>query len=215
MAEAQQRADRAGPLPAWERTPFVGRGQELSALEERLSAAERDAGGVILISGEPGVGKSRLLSELAQRARDRGWLVLAGRAYDTEGMPPYLPFAGALRQYVVARDDDALKSQLAGAVEVASLIPEVRERVALPDQPSFGPEADRFRLFESVTGLLLQLSRSSESRGLLLCLDDLQWADRTTLLLFQHLARQIATEPLLIAVTYRTGVALLRRAGRA
>jgi ATP/maltotriose-dependent transcriptional regulator MalT len=203
MEDAPRRGPQTASRP-WQQTPFVGRAQELRRLEERLAAAEAGAGGVVLISGEPGVGKSRLMAELSQQARSRGWLVLSGRAYDTEGMPPYLPFAEALRQYVLTSKNEELTARLAGATEVAVLIPELRENLASPSQPSLGPEADRFRLFESVTGLLLQLSWSDKARGLLLCLDDLHWADRATLLLFEHLARRSPPERLLIAVTYRS-----------
>src|SRR2546427_11259445 len=88
-----QRSVLLGPS----RAPFVGRERELNALLERMATAERGEGGVVLISGEPGVGKSRLLAEIASRARAEGWRVLGGRAYDVEGMPPYLPFVDVLR----------------------------------------------------------------------------------------------------------------------
>ncbi len=71
------------------------------------------------------MGKSRLLGEFVERARAAGWLVLSGRAYDTEGMPPYLPFAEALREYVRETDDESLKVRLASAGEIALLIPEI------------------------------------------------------------------------------------------
>jgi len=72
------------------RAGFVGRERELAALAERLQAAGRGEASVVLLSGEPGIGKSRLLREFAGRALADGWLVLSGRAYDTDGMPPYL-----------------------------------------------------------------------------------------------------------------------------
>src|SRR3990172_2057035 len=90
------------------RTEFVGRGRELAALAGPLQAAERGEAGVVLLSGEPGIGKSRLLREFSALALADGWLVLSGRAYDTEGMPPYLPFVEVLRQYVHASSDEEL-----------------------------------------------------------------------------------------------------------
>src|SRR3970040_1769085 len=85
------------------RAGFVGRGRELAALHAMLDeTASRGSGRVALISGEPGIGKTRLLAEGADRAAAQGWLVLSGRAYESEGMPPYLPFVEVLRQYVQA-----------------------------------------------------------------------------------------------------------------
>src|SRR5688572_30058199 len=81
---------------------FIGREYELSFLEESLNAAAQGDGRLVLLAGEPGVGKTRLLAEFATRARAADWLVLSGSAYETEGMPPYLPFAEALRDYLRA-----------------------------------------------------------------------------------------------------------------
>ncbi|TMF73650.1 MAG: ATP-binding protein [Chloroflexi bacterium] len=99
--------------------PFVGRERDLNALLERVAAAERGEGGVVLISGEPGVGKSRLLAEIASRAPSRGWRVLAGRAYDVEGMPPYLPFVDVLREYFSDLSGDNMAARVA-AITVSS-----------------------------------------------------------------------------------------------
>jgi ATP/maltotriose-dependent transcriptional regulator MalT len=186
--------------------PFVGREREIATLTERLEAAGRGEGGVVFVSGEPGIGKSRLLAEFSARAQAAGWLVLSGRAYDTEGMPPYLAFAEAIAQYLrIAADDEAGPRLAEAAREVALLVPELRER--LPDagaRPSLGPEADRYRLFEAVSDFFLRLSATSEATGLLLCLDDLHWADRSTLLLFQHLTRKLRGARVLVVGTFRT-----------
>src|SRR5947207_3339518 len=78
---------------------FIGREREMGVLLNCLEAAGRGEGGVVLVSGEPGIGKTRLLAEFADRAQLDGWLALSGRAYDTEGMPPYLAFAEAIAQH--------------------------------------------------------------------------------------------------------------------
>jgi ATP/maltotriose-dependent transcriptional regulator MalT len=189
------------------RAPFVGRERELKALVQRVATAELGQGGVVLISGEPGVGKSRLLSETATRARSDGWRVLVGRAYDIEGMPPYLPFVDALREFFRGLGPEEVASHV-GAIspELAALIPEARsveEKSALSNS-QIEPEVERYRLFESVCDLLVNISRSLPHRGLLLALDDLHWADRSTLLLLVHLARKLAGVPLLVVGTYRT-----------
>jgi predicted ATPase len=184
---------------------LVGRGRELATLAAHLHAVTDGHGRLVLVSGEPGIGKSRLLAELGARARAAGWVVLGGAAYDAEGMPPYLPLLEALQAYVRACPPEKLTDLLgAGAAEVARLAPEVRAR--LPHVPAAAPAAtaeERFRLFEAVTDFLLAIARAPDRAGLVLCLDDLHWADEATLLLVEHLVRRLAEAPLLVVVAYR------------
>jgi DNA-binding CsgD family transcriptional regulator len=185
--------------------PFVGRQRELALLVDRLDVAEAGQGGLMLVGGEPGIGKTRLAMELTNRARTRGWQVLMGRAYQAEGMPPYLPFGEALREYVRGCPLDELRAQLGkGAAEVELLAPEVHDRLGdLPTSPPLSPDYARYRLFESVTDFLVAIARSS-APCLLLVLDDLHAADKPTLLMLHHLARKLAAAPLLVVGTYRT-----------
>src|SRR3989449_3532348 len=90
-------------------TPFVGREEESARLRELLEEAMHGQGSLVLVGGEPGVGKTRLASELAVYASDRGVQVLNGRAYETEGMPPYLPFTEPLSRYVRSRSSKQLR----------------------------------------------------------------------------------------------------------
>jgi len=177
----------------------------LSALTAHLDAAERGEGDVVLVTGEPGIGKTRLLREFASRALADGWLVLSGRACDTEGMPPYLPFVEVLRQCVRASPDEELQVVVDDAPEIAMLVPEIRARFSgtLSSRP-LSLESERYRLFEGVSDFLVRAAHSSETRGLLICLDDLHWADTSTLMLFQHLARKLHGARVCVAGTYRT-----------
>ena len=186
-------------------TPLIGRRRELSTLLGWLAAAGRGQGGVALVAGEPGIGKTRLVSELAGRARHAGWQVLVGRAYESEGMPPYLPFTEALRDYIRSCSVAALRAQLgSGAAALAMVLREVHDRLPdLPPSPSLSPEDERYRFFERLTDFLLTIARSAEP-GLLLVLDDVHWADKPSLLLLQHLARRLSDAPLLVVGTYRT-----------
>lgn len=202
------------------RTAFVGRERELAALLAGLEAAGAGVGQVALVAGEAGIGKTRLLGELAARARARGWRVLAGAAEEAEGLPPYFPFSEALRAYVRTAPLAVLRAQLGDeASEVALVVRDVRRR--LPDLPAsqpLQPEHERYRLLDSIAAFLLAIARGDGpvagaaepdanttacEPGLLLCLDDLHWADTPSLLLLQHLARRLGEAPLVVAASYR------------
>lgn len=193
------------PVAAPSRGVFIGREHELTVLDAALARARTGQGQLVLLAGEPGIGKTRLLSELAGRARVDGWLVLAGRAYDSEGMPPYLPFSEPLRSYVRTYPMDELAGPLAGAAaDVALLVPEVLERLPhMPRRMPLAHDGERYRLFEGICDFLLAIAHRA-GQGLLLVLDDLHWADTPSLLLLQHLARRLAEGPLLVAGSHRT-----------
>ncbi|MBE0611576.1 MAG: AAA family ATPase, partial [Dehalococcoidia bacterium] len=182
---------------------FVGRERELSALIEPLQRGARD-GSVAFVGGEPGIGKSRLLREVAEEARALGWLTLSGRAYDTEGMPAYLPFIEVIREHLLHAPNDLVAALAEGAPELCRLLPEIRERVGdVPEPATLGPEAERLRLFESISRFLIDIGRQSEANGLVVLLDDLHWADKTTVLLLQHFARQLAGVPVFVVAAFR------------
>jgi predicted ATPase len=201
------------PMVWKEQPPLIGRDRELNTLARLLEEARRGHGGVVLVAGEPGIGKTRLLLEFAQRARAGDWHVLLGRAYDSEGMPPYLPLIEALRDYLRTRRPDEVRAHLDGIVpDLLRLLPDIVRglapspsgpRAQSPVRPRQDPEGERYRLFESVCGVLLNIARSSSS-GLLLCLDDLHWADPPTLQLLLHLARKLADAPVLVVCSYRS-----------
>jgi DNA-binding CsgD family transcriptional regulator/tetratricopeptide (TPR) repeat protein len=193
------------PGSSWrEHSPFVGRSRELSALTERLTTAGAGAGGVALVAGEPGIGKTRLLSEFAARARSGGWTVLSGSAYQADGLPPYLIFSDALRGFVRTTPPDEVGAYLGGgAADVALLVRELRTTLPdVPEHPPVSPELERYRLFESVAGFLFAVAAATPT-GLLLVLDDLHWADAPSLQLLLHLSRRLNGQRVLIAGSYR------------
>jgi DNA-binding SARP family transcriptional activator len=180
---------------------FVGRDAELAALVGALGDAEAGRGGVFLLSGEPGIGKSRLADEVAARARDRGLRVLRGRCWEAGGAPGYWPWVQALRSYVRGADPDLLRVRLGrGAPELAEMLPELREVLDLPRPAVHDPEALRFRLFDAIAAFLHGLGNE---RGLVVVLDDLHAADEPSLLLLEFLAQNLADARVLVLGAYR------------
>jgi len=185
---------------AWGR--FVGRREEQDQLKEALEDALGGRGSLAMLVGEPGIGKTRLAEEFTVYARLRGAQVLSGRSYEGAVEVAYFPFVEAFRQYVRARPDADLRRELGeGAPDVANLVSEIRQRFPdLPASPPLQGEAERLRLFGSITEFL----RAATVAGpLVLHLDDLHWADTPSLLLLRHLARHLAGERLLIVGSYR------------
>jgi DNA-binding SARP family transcriptional activator len=179
---------------------LVGRQTEMEQLEAWWQAPP-DRERVMLLAGDPGIGKTRLLAETAVRAFASGAIVLAGRAPE-ETLVPYQPFLEALGHYVLRAPLEELRvvAREYGA-ELGRLIPALRRRVPeLPPPDPGDPETDRYRLFEAVAGLLAEISAAVP---VLIVLDDLQWADRPTLLLLRHLARSPHNTRVSIMGAYR------------
>ena len=185
-------------------TLFVGREAELDALLAFLEAARAGQGSLVLIGGEPGIGKTRLAVEVAKRAHIQGWRVLYGRATDVEGAPPYLPLTEALRAYAATCPPETLRTQLGeGASDVALLLPAIRHRLPeIPSSTTSMDESARYLFLASVSEFLLGIAAAS-TPGLLLVLEDLHWADASTLLLIKLLGRKLAGSPLVVIGTYR------------
>src|SRR5207247_2507740 len=155
---------------------------------------------LVLVAGEPGIGKTRLAARLATAAHADGALVLYGRC-DEKAVTSYQPFVEALRGFVAAAPAAELESHVAEhGGELIRLVPELGRRVPSEAPPPGDAEGRRLRLFEAVAGLLEDATRR---RPVLLVLDDLHWADGPTLLLLRHLGRVAASAPLLVVGTYR------------
>ncbi|MFB3118923.1 MAG: AAA family ATPase, partial [Stenotrophomonas maltophilia] len=181
---------------------FVGRQQEMADLKAALEDTMAGRGRLLMLAGEPGIGKTRTAQELASHAETLGTQVLWGRCYEEQGAPPYWLWAQPIRSYVHKQDQSQLRSEMGpGAADIAEIAPELREK--LPDlepAPSLEAEQARFRLFDSITTFF---KNAAQSQPLMLALDDLHWADRSSLLLLEFLAREIQSSPLLILGTYR------------
>ncbi|HEX2415483.1 MAG TPA: BTAD domain-containing putative transcriptional regulator [Thermoleophilaceae bacterium] len=184
------------------RGALVGRERELAELVAGLDDAIAGRGRLILLAGEPGIGKSRLADELVDRAREGGAVTLFGRAWEAGGAPAYWPWVQAMRAYFRDRDTGTVRAQLgAGAADVAQMLPELRE--LLPDvgpPPSLDPEGARFRLFDATTAFL---RTAAEVRPIVLVLDDLHAADAPSLLLLEFLAQHLAQTRVLVVGCYR------------
>jgi class 3 adenylate cyclase/tetratricopeptide (TPR) repeat protein len=195
--------DETATAPALlERTPFVGRKAERAELRRCLDRATRGQGALVMIGGEPGVGKTRLAEELAAEARQRGLLSLTGHCYEMEGAPPYIPFVEILEATARIVLREAFREALGDAApEVAKLMPELRRLfpdIAVPLE--LPPEQERRYLFNCMHEFM---ERAGRAQPLFLVLEDLHWADDSTLLLLQHIAQRLHEMPLLILGTYR------------
>jgi DNA-binding SARP family transcriptional activator/tetratricopeptide (TPR) repeat protein len=190
------------PVAETPRSAFVGRGAELAELVGGVDDAFAGRGRLFVVVGEPGIGKSRLAEELIVHARARGALVLVGRCWEAGGAPAYWPWVQSLRAFLRESDTARLRSQLgAGAADLAQILPELRTHLPeLPEPPSPDSEGARFRLFEATAELL---RNASESRPIVLVLDDLHAADVSSLLLLRFLARQLGSARLLLLGAYR------------
>ena len=197
--------ERPFALPAGlsngDRGAFVGRLADLEHLERAYRRAVAGRRQLALVCGEPGIGKTRLASELAVRAHDDGAIVLYGRC-DEEPLLPHQPFVEALRQYVAAAWLPELVGQLRPiSGELRRVLPELAERLPDVPEPLAGDlEGARYRLFEAFSALL---SEAAAVRPLVLVIDDLHWADPPSLLLLTYLMRYPRDASLLVLGTYR------------
>ncbi|MCH8108013.1 MAG: protein kinase [Chloroflexi bacterium] len=194
--------DEAHALDSLAGGVFVGRQREMGDLKAALEDALSGRGRLVMLVGEPGIGKTRTAQELVTYAGLRGAQVLWGRCYEGEGAPPYWPWVQAIRSYVRNREPEQLRSDMgAGAADIAEIVSDVGEQLPGLNPPAqLEPEQARFKLFDSITAFLRS---AGQRQPLVLVLDDLHWADHPSLLLLEFVARELSNARLLIIGTYR------------
>jgi class 3 adenylate cyclase/DNA-binding CsgD family transcriptional regulator len=196
---AEAASEASVPRLAWGQ--FVGRHEEMEVARGVLSAAAEGNTGLLMVAGEPGIGKTRFVEELAAYGRLRGFQVLAGRCY-ADVATPYTPFIEAVRQFVLGEPSDHLRRQLGeGAPDLARLVPEIRDRLpdVMPSRPP-DPDEERQRLLDAMTSFL---AGAADRAPLLLWLDDLHWSDAQSIRLLKYLARNLSGRRVIIVGTYR------------
>ena len=189
------------PAQMAERTPFIGREPERAQLRQLVDRAAGGNGGLLLIGGEPGIGKTRLAKEFAAEATGRFRFAI-GHCYESGRDVPYMPWVEMVEEAMRDTDLAELRQSLGDdASEFARLVPELRRLI--PDIPApveLPPEQQRRYTFNSIREYVI---RASRIRPRLYVVEDLHWADEPTLLLLEHLAERLSAVPCLVVGTYR------------
>lgn len=198
-------ADAASDGPAHagdQKLPFVGRNNEYGQFLGLIARLTAGKGQVVLIEGEAGIGKSRLMHEVACYARERALPTLLTNCYEIERAIAYQPVIDLATQACEGAPEARLRKITPILLaEIATLVPAMAERLVdlMPLSADF-PEARQARLFRALVQLLDALA---QDRQLIVMIDDIQWADDASLRFLHFLARQIASRPVLLACAYR------------
>lgn len=208
-SDHRARTDRSAPISTTSiqagrasGAQVVGREQERRQLVMAVDGLASGDAGLLLLTGEPGIGKTTLLEVLAGHAREVA-SVHWGQCPESQGAPGFWPWRQVLRS-VVESSSSGSKATLDRWSPVLQLLPEVADRIGIAPPPGHDPVKARFALFEATAGLLTELARI---RPQVIVLDDLQWADPATLELLAFLAEQLDSAPILLAATYRSAPA--------
>ena len=175
--------------------PFVGRSSVIEQIDRALADAANGNGRIVLLAGEAGIGKTRTLQEFSAIARARGNGVYSGWCYEGEGALPYWPWVQILRALVESYESDPLGADL------AQILPDLRDQTPeVRDSGPSDPEMARFRMFDSVARFL---KRAAIRRPLILVVDDLHYADGSSLRLLEFLAHELGESQILLLASYR------------
>jgi predicted ATPase len=183
---------------------FIGRKPEMGELTAALNNALSGRGQVVMLAGEPGSGKTWAANELAALAETNGFRVMRGWCYEHGGAPALWPWLQCIRGYIKTLDSSQLRREMGpGAADISEVVPELTAKLdGLEPPPILDPAQARFRLFFSITNFL---KSASQTRPMLLVLDDLHWADESSVLLLEFLTKEIAASSLMVVGTFRDG----------
>lgn len=186
-------------------TPLINRVGELALLREAADKAMKEQSSLFFLYGEAGIGKTRLTKELRTYVRSHGMRVLYGKCpslFRREGVPPYVLWKELIRNYMhECSSEDLIKAVGYYPGEIYKLVPEIAQKLeAFSESPPLSPEVERDRLFEAVSQFVTNISKLAP---LLVVLDDLQWADQSSLLLFNYVTHGFYQHPLMFVGAYR------------
>lgn len=179
--------------------PLIGRDQQLQSAGEAMTQVAGGEGLAVVISGDVGIGKSRLAGEIGRLADERGFQVAHGAAYPADKSLAYAPLIEALGRILRELEPPQQAKLLRGLEALGLIFPDL---VMTPPYSLGDPALEKTRLFESMTRLLDRLSRSDP---IVLFIDDLHWADQASLELIGYLGRDLASFPLMLVITYSAG----------
>jgi len=201
----RERVPSSRPIATRE-IPLIDRDEEMKLLKEAVDRTIQGEGGLVLLYGEAGIGKTRMARELRAYAHLRGMQVLYGRCpalFRMDGVPPYVLWKEVIKDYLEACTPEQLYRVIGYyPAEVVKLVPELSQKLrAIPQSFPISPGQEQNRLFEAVSQLITNISRETP---LLVVLDDLQWTDPSSLLLLHYVARGVQKTPLLLLGAYRS-----------
>ena len=185
------------------RTRFVGREPESADLDRVLKHVRSGEGRVVIIGGAPGVGKTRIATEFCAKATHGGLIAISGSCYEREEPEPFVPFVEILETWLArAASPEAFLDSLGDDVsEIALLLPQLRRMFPeIPAPSEVAPEHSRRILLTSIANVI---TRAAKNIPVVVLLEDLHWADESTLAALTHLARSLSQVPLLVVGTYR------------